>query len=199
MFLTGRSGTWLLDELDEDPVRGPRMQEGDEPSAGSGPGHPVHQDEALFLEPGEFRRDVLHREGKVVQALASLRQESGHRGIGAQRRDELHMDAAGLEKRNPDSRRGDLFDVVERETEGAVSVDGGVQVLHGDSDMMGWADHNSPLALYVPNTARNASLISPSVPPSFSARRIGPTRFASPRAPSATAATERRAFAESRD
>src|SRR3972149_1540474 len=79
----------ILDEFDERPVRGARMEEGDGPPVGPGPRRAVHELEPLPLEPRELGPDVLHAEREVVEPLAALLEEATQGGIPVERGDEL--------------------------------------------------------------------------------------------------------------
>ncbi len=59
----------FLDELDEDPVGGSRMDERDLPAVGSGPRLRVDELECFRLEAGHLLADVLRLESEVVQRV----------------------------------------------------------------------------------------------------------------------------------
>ena len=61
----------FLHQLGEDAVAGFRVDEGDLPTMGAGPGPLVDQPDAGLLQPFQRRGDVVHRVGDMVRALAS--------------------------------------------------------------------------------------------------------------------------------
>src|SRR3989304_5945160 len=71
----------FLDQLDERPVCGPRVEERDLPPVCPGPRHAVHELEPFPLQASQLDHDVLHRERHVVQALAPLLQEASQRAL----------------------------------------------------------------------------------------------------------------------
>ncbi len=126
---------------------GAGMEERDETPMGTGPRYSVDKDEALLLEAVKFGRNIVHRERQVMQTLSAFREEAGHGALGPRGCHEFHVDASRLEERHAHVLAGDLVHVVERETEGAVPVDRGLEILDRNPDVVGRADQSSPRAL----------------------------------------------------
>jgi len=125
-----------LDQLDQDAVTAPRMEEGDGTLGAFTRGR-IDQLDPVDLEPQERLREVGDLEADVVDALATLGQEprSARRVVGGL--DQLDLRLADRQERDPDAVLGHVLDDLELETERIPpEAQGRLQLLHDHGNVM---------------------------------------------------------------
>src|SRR5216683_1686631 len=185
-----------LEQLDEHPARGARMEEGDltlDPAAWRA----VDELDALSCQTIERTRQISHLEAEVVHRGApTLGEEPRHAGLGIGRLEQLD---ARLALRHEDDAHALVGERVLRADgvpqDVAVERDRLAEGRHDDTDVVkctGVGERGHPRrGSWTPNTPRRSSLISPSVAPARTASSMSGMRFAVPRAAVTTAARAR--------
>ena len=85
----------------------------------------------------ELGCDVLDREGDMVHAGAAPGEEAPDGGIGPERPEELVPPGSGPERGGLDPLLGDCLAVLDvRAEESGPALDGRVQIVHGDADVV---------------------------------------------------------------
>src|SRR5258706_5790113 len=176
-----------LEQLDQDPARGSRVQEGDPPFHPVA-GRAIDKLDATAREAIERGAKIGHLETEVVHRRAStFRQEPRDARLAVGRLEQLDARLILCDEHDAHAllRNGVLRpDRVAQDV--AIERDRVRQRGHDDADVVqrtrtGGRDH--PLrGSYTPNTPRRSSLTSPSVTPARTAASISGTRFAVPRA-----------------
>src|SRR2546428_793811 len=162
----------------------PRVDERDEPSLRSRAWLRVDELESALPESGHLLANVLAREREMMESLSPTFDEPCDRTVGLEGLEELDMNGPGPEEGHADALRRHLFREVRLQPEAAISLERVLEALHRNADVVGGSDHTSCLGLYVPNTVRMTSLISPSVALARTESKIAGTRFPSDRASS---------------
>src|SRR2546430_17240612 len=120
----------------------------------------------------------------MMKPLPPPLDEPRDHAVGLKGLEELDANGPRPEEGHADALRGHLLRNVRLQTEAAISLERLLEALHRNADVVGRSDHTSCLGLYVPNTVRRTSLISPSVAFARTESRIAGIRFPSDRASS---------------
>src|SRR5436309_3392594 len=171
-------------EFEEDAGERPRVDERDEPSRRAAPGLRVDELESPLPQPGHLLANVLAREREMMKSLSPPLDEPRDHAVGLKGLEELDANGPRPEEGHADALRGHLLRNVRLQTEAAISLERLLEALHRNADVVGRSDHTSCLGLYVPNTVRRTSLISPSVAFARTESKIAGIRFPSDRASS---------------
>ena len=124
-------------ELDEHAVRAGRVNERDERAFGSRPRLFVDEPRAAALELRQRRRDVVHAQRDVVQPGAALLDVLRDRRVRRRRLQKLEARVAHGHEAGAHSLRDDVLGRLDLEAERiAIERQRGVQVAHGDADMV---------------------------------------------------------------
>src|SRR3989442_7317723 len=162
----------------------PRGNERDETALRARAWFRIDEVESCLPQPAKLLANVLAHERKVMESLSAALDEPRNRAVGLEGFKELDMNGPCPEEGHADALRRHLFREVRLQPEAAISLEPVLEALHGDADVVGGSDHTSCLGLYVPNTVRMTSLISPSVALARTESKIAGTRFPSDRASS---------------
>jgi len=131
-----------LDELGEHPADGFRVYEGDAAVANAAPRLLVDQPQPGGTATLEGGLDVVGRVGDVVQSGAVALQKPGDSAVGADGLEQLDVAFADVEQDRFDPERLHDLAVGERHAERAlVQLDGGVEILDGDADVVDVPEH----------------------------------------------------------
>src|SRR5262245_55519229 len=132
-----------LDQLQQDPAGGPRMDEGDPPAARADPRGRLDHRGSSAAQGGKRRVDVGDAEADVMDPLAAPVEEPGDRRVGRERLEQLETSLARGQERHPDPFGGHLLDPLHLQTEGVpVERQRVVQRSDGDAEMVD--DHDGP-------------------------------------------------------
>src|SRR5712691_1522654 len=177
-------GPRFLDEFEEDAMERPRVDERDEPALIAAPRLRVDELESRLPESTHLLANVLAREREMMKSLSPALDEPRDHAVGLEGLEELHANGPRPEECHADALRQHLFREVRLQPEAAISLQRLLETLHRNADVVGGSDHTSCLGLYVPNTVRRTSLISPRVALARTESRIAGIRFPSDRASS---------------
>ncbi len=162
----------------------PRVDECHEPSLRARAWLRVDELEPGLPESGHLLANVLAREREMMESLSPALDEPCDHAIRSEGLEELDANGSRPQEGHADALRRHLFREVRLQPEAAISLERVLEALHRNADVVGGSDHTSCLGLYVPNTVRKTSLISPSVALARTESKIAGTRFPSDRASS---------------
>lgn len=131
----------------------------------------VHELGPLAGEPRELGADVGDLEGDVVQAGAALGEEPADRRVGGEGREQLHSASADVQRCRLDALVFERLAVLELgPEEPAVGVDGRVEILDRDPDMVDarqrYASALTARTTPTESAARDSGSTSPKIPES---------------------------------
>ena len=151
------------------------MEEGDAAVADAGARLLVDQPEAGLAHGAERRVDVVGRVGDVVEARAVPRDELADARVLGERPQQLHMAVADLEQHGLDALLLDGLPMLLAHVEGLrVELDGGVEVLDGDSDVVDAAEQHGRAVYDSGSTSRSEAAIDGTDVVVHCAARTGP-------------------------
>src|SRR5262249_50954122 len=155
---TTRSSASAMDELREDTIDGVGMEERDLEPEQTPSRLLVDQLDALLGELSDRHADVSHLVGDVMHPRPAFAQELSHRGLLAERRQQLDAVLADPQRCRLDSLFGNRLPVLEPGTEKTlVRADGLIEVFDGNAEMVDPAGLHAGDATYQGRASRRAA------------------------------------------